>query len=384
MDRQKQPLPANWFFESDGHRHGPFTAQEILKFLMEGALKLESKVYDSATDTWKIAADVVPYLDLGSSDAPGWQPPPKPVELKDVHVVDVSTKTPEYFALVPEKRSPRTESSRPSQKSSEPQRPQGAQPQALDQAPRALGSSSAPTQERAPLKVASDVSGILTLEEEKPLLISWLHQTSAFVRRHTSSISIAAGLALIFGGSYGLFRTLSSPEREPAQSAAQTANQKDAAKPSIVKTNAVSGNASTGSFYPSSLGSGQNPVLRRQAGAQANLPRVNPATQPKAQSDSAPQESNREPPQYYSSREEPGGAPQPNQDEGAQQQQNSGALPVPNQAHYDSPNPNNGMVDPPSYITPEQQNAEASIGQQPDPYQTPPTQDSPYNETMTQ
>lgn len=279
MDGQ---TPATWLIEVDGKEQGPYTSQEVMKLVMDGSLKLESKICDTATNTWKIAADVVPYLELNAPEQKSWTPPPKPLELKDVHVVDLHSGGSEeidYLALINERRRDTHSKKR-----------------------------TAPTPaHREPTAPPSDTVTTSSSKEVAGFLSETVASIPEILKKHRTPLSIAAALAFVFAGTYGVIRNLTDRKgREPANTPSQATPAAPVAPATSASPTQKKPEASVdlnASSTKDGLGSGHNRVRRNtgsvsqynETAADASSSRIVPPM-PEAASGS---DANREPPQYY-------------------------------------------------------------------------------------
>lgn len=399
-------MPAPWFVEVNGQKQGPYTSQQIMKLLMDGALKVESRIFDSAANAWKIASDVIPYLELENAPSPTrshatrakapFSPPPKPTELRDVHVVglnDDPTGNIDYFALINDQRKAtvRTQSlvaRAQLAREQEVERQRRAQslrrgndrdnlssesraeatkivrvppPIENEQPIKTALKSVSPSAEESPLSVTG-TDGIITAEVEPPvgfglgqviLLTRWMRRT---MQEHRSAVSVAAALTFVFVGTYGTVRLLSERKsREPASSV-----EAEKAAPIAVPSSP----AIPSSAVPTDgeLGSGRNRILRHGG----SVARPHPSDQhsrfvppmPSPTVDGNRADVQRDPPQYYSSSDPTGGGFPENLPPPQQQ-----LPPSPGQqTDYNAQNaginsdPNNGVVNPPAYAPPNDPN----------------------------
>lgn len=373
----KGTTPAPWYLEVDGQTQGPYTSEEIMKLVMDGSLKVESRIFDSAANAWKLAADVIPYLNLSSPKTePGWQPPPKPTELRDIHVVDLNLEATggvDYFALISDRKREveraAAEARAAEAKAAATQaltRPtsaaDGSQPRRLDQTSNRslLGAArrtetpkivrvAPPIEETRPAAAIREVSpdlgrdGIIIKEAESESVFGRVRD---FVAANTKPLAAAAALGFVFVGTYGVIRSLGdrSDNRLPA-TAEPKQEKREAEKPRRVGVSASR----------DSLGSGKNRARNRQS---SNVSRANVVAEPPVarvvppQPTETPQnEPLREEAQFFSSREL------------AEQPDLPPVTPTPvppqNQAHapeqdpyYDPNNQASSFVDPPGYIPP--------------------------------
>jgi len=205
----KGTTPASWYVAVNGQAVGPYTSQQIMQQLMDGALKVESQVYDVQAKAWKLAADVVPYLNLdapATSHNSNWQPPPKPPELRDVHVVDLNIEPTggiDYFALIGDRK--KELEIRARQKASRAQETVPQNSRTASAAPRSVQVVKAPA-ESTDAKLVNEA--VLHIDTRGPVLRLVDFIGTAAVQ-HKKSIGIAASLALVFAGTFGVIRTLS-------------------------------------------------------------------------------------------------------------------------------------------------------------------------------
>lgn len=219
---------ATWFVEVDGQKQGPYTSQQIVKLVMDGALKIESKIFDAATETWKIAADVIPYLDLGAQQPQsetGWTPPARPKEMRDTHVVESSESANDvdYYALISDRKKTQDRASqqgagrsiggaRAQQEKPGPQEPQAPKKPLLS-ANRRADSSPAQTQPKSTiaegLLIAQPESASLRIELGAKRFVEVFGAIASALRTNRTPISIAAALGLVFLGTYGAIKLLS-------------------------------------------------------------------------------------------------------------------------------------------------------------------------------
>lgn len=268
--------PAVWFIEVNGQKQGPFTAEDIKRLLMDGALKIESRIYDSVADTWKIAADVIPYLELGTnpsqSQQSSWQPPPRPVELRDTHVVDLKRDTSpgiDYFALISDgkrelERVPQNVKKRP------PEAPQKVL-RHLAPSPASAPAQSASASKGLPTKVSSKPAevvasqpktspavsslkndGILTTEVDDDGIFGFVTPIREFVLSYYKPLAMAAGLSFVFIGTYGVVRSMNEKTENRVPAADEEKRASPTPKP--IPPPGASGD---------SLGTGKHPVSRQ-------------------------------------------------------------------------------------------------------------------------
>jgi hypothetical protein len=383
-------LPAPWFLEVEGRKQGPYTSQEIMKLVMDSALKVESKIFDSASNSWKIAADVIPYLDLGGPTGTQsiWQPPARPTELKDIHVVDLNSEVTggiDYFALINDRkkeldrvRSAPRQQPREDEKKSRRQGPGGklltasrkVTPAQNAGAERSYASGSAqgaePGLARATAQAAARsqsealaADGILSAERTGQLGIGRIYRLTAraktFAREHKTSLSAAAALAFVFVGTYGVVRTMAERKgREPATTA-QTAGSTTAPGARGMSEQAGSSQANSRESNSDALGSGKHHVSHMSGGVSsfsgnASMPHAIPAPAPGGmpqQGAAAPDRRDdgppRDPPQFVSSADL--------QEQQYQQQQPQQPQQAPQQPQNMAPE---GTVQPPGFMTPAQ------------------------------
>lgn len=90
-----------WSRRSNAGAH----SEQIQKFVMEGSLKVEARIFNSDANQWCVAADLFPQFGLGQPQPgqKGWQPPPRPSSINK-HVVSESGDEPsaliDYFELL--------------------------------------------------------------------------------------------------------------------------------------------------------------------------------------------------------------------------------------------------------------------------------------------
>ncbi|MBI3554952.1 MAG: hypothetical protein HY074_01660 [Deltaproteobacteria bacterium] len=360
-----------------------------MKLLMDGALKVESKIFDSTANVWKLAADVIPYLQLSSQQPPkkasgaakaataapkpAWNPPPKPTELKDVHIVDLNSEATgavDYFALINNqqkaiergKAATRAQSSREAKESE-------AERQRRAQAHRQVGREALTAARRSePAKITRvapphdtpvaaaiaaspadevenkvGVDGILVAEVDPGMgignVVLFARRVRKFARENKSAVSVAASLAFVFASTYGVVRMMSGQKgREPANTVVEVAK--------AVPPPMTAGITSPSSTIDDQLGSGRNRI-KRASGAvsyvrtpDSSYPRVVPPLpmNPNALNRG---ESPRDSAQYYNSAEQ--GAVTA---AGPPQNDYNG-----NQVNTD---PNAGVVNPPNTLPPTQ------------------------------
>lgn len=332
-----------------------------MKQVMDGALTLESRIFDSTANTWKVAADVVPCLDLSQSPASAWQPPAKPQDLRGLHVVDLNaepTGNVDYFALIndrkrvlqrPHKNRPNKDSSSEhsdghqflGQEAKNSSRSAQKSPAALRDAETSSGSASI----ARPIDRHSEQT-LLTLEPDRGMILNFVQRMKDGYRTHKTSLSIAAGLGLVFLGTFGLVVTMS--DRKGREPAATPIKNKNAVKPFANTTppgiKSLAGGAMP-STAPDSIGSGHNRIPRQQPVAQAAPQRPTSLTPPSSRPET--NDAPRDQPQFYSTTQD---------DPNNQPAQPPVAATVPNaQDVYPPPaNPNTGVVDPPAFYPPPQ------------------------------
>jgi hypothetical protein len=325
-------MPAPWYLEVDEigangaptgakTKQGPYTSQEIMKLVIDGALKVEAKIYDSDANEWRIAADVIPQLDLAPPEraSKGWQAPPRPTELRDFHIVDLnrqSTGNIDYFALVAERN-------------------RNARPRAVSKA----GENNSSKESTNASSMKKD--GITVLETERTGdIINLIRNPITFLAKHKTSLAVAASVSVVFIGTYHVMRTISeNRSREPANApvaAAQPAKN-NAATPVMAPQAGASLTADN------TLGNGRNKIQKPN-----NAAPTRPQPAPVAAFPAPPTqvvEPPREPPQFYSSSQ-------------TYQQGQGGTPPLPQQGMPAAPmsapynDPNSGAVDPPGFIPP--------------------------------
>ena len=262
-----QQAPAPWFYESDVKdstgapvMEGPYTSKEILKFIMDGVLKIESRIYDVENNIWAVASDVVPHL--GAEDAPAaapepssnWTPPPRPTVLKDTHVVDLhgeNTGKVDYLALI-------SKTKRPGESAQAANRPlQGLHQQQKSSKSFTAGMKPTTTPDQ---DLAHELAGATDA----------LRSAGNFFKGHQRVIFTAAGLALVFVGSFSLFKSMSGDKaRTPATSANQPAEtSREAAQKIAVRptTDPIQMKDS------GEIGSGRKRISRASGGVSDNAP----------------------------------------------------------------------------------------------------------------
>jgi hypothetical protein len=280
-----------------------------MKLVIDGALKVEAKIYDSEANEWKIAADVIPQLDLAPTlrSSKVWQAPPRPTELRDFHIVDLnrqSTGNIDYFALIAERN-------------------RNARPRTLTDATsgkvRADGTS-----DTAQSSLKKD--GITVLETERTGdIITLFTNPKAFVAKHSTSLAVAASVSVVFIGTYHAMRSISeSRSRVPANAPVAATPAKAISTAPVMAPQAGASLTADGT-----LGNGRNKVQKANS-ATPDRPNAPPPTVYQAPAP-AEAEPPREPPQFYSSRE------------GLQQG-----------------DPNSGTVSPPGFVPPPGFNANES------------------------
>ena len=370
-------MPAPWFLEADGAKQGPYTSQQIMKLLMDGALKVESKIFDSTANVWKLAADVIPYLELNTkkpaakATKSGWNPPPRPTELRDVHVVNLNSEatnggTVDYFALINNQQksiekikvASRTQTSREveEERTRKAQASRALSREALTAARRAEATkivrvappletpiaASIISNESVSQKVGMD--GILIAEEAPRLglglgnVLILARRVRRVAREHKSALSVAASLAFVFASTYGVVRMMSGPKgREPANTVVEAA--KPAGLPQLKAP------ITAPSAIDDELGSGRNRI-KRASGAvayvrtpESSYPRVIPTMPPNPNLNNPSRgDAPRDPPQYYNSEDQQGQQPVVPQSPAPAGDYNG------NQVNTD---PNSGVVNPP-------------------------------------
>src|SRR3989344_92449 len=113
MDASETRAP--WYLEENGSKTGPYTSKQIMELVMDGKLKFENQIFDSLSEEWSKVEDIIPRLSFsGNGDEPpsppsssNWRAPPRPIEFKNVHVVELNSKATgniDYLSLLAEKR----------------------------------------------------------------------------------------------------------------------------------------------------------------------------------------------------------------------------------------------------------------------------------------
>lgn len=371
---EKGTTPAPWYLEVDGQAQGPYTSEEIMKLVMEGSLKVESRIFDSAANAWKLAADVIPYLNLSSpKNEPAWQPPPKPVELRDVHVVDLnleSTGGVDYFALISDRKreieratavakaaEAKVAQAQAQSNARVSQPADGSQERRIDQTSnRSLLSAARraeapkivrvppPIEEPRPAAAIREVSsdmgrdGIIIKEAEGDSVFGKVRE---LITANTKPLAAAAALGFVFVGTYGVIRSLGDKQDNRLPATAQPVQEQPAQKPQRTSFSTTN----------DSLGSGRNKARARQNNtvSRANTTSEPPVARvvPPQPSETPQTEPMREEAQFISSRELseqpdlPAVTPSPEQ------------FQAPQQAPYNDPNSQaSSFVDPPGYIPP--------------------------------
>ncbi|MBI2606190.1 MAG: hypothetical protein HYW49_08945 [Deltaproteobacteria bacterium] len=407
---QADQASASWFFEERGQKDaplvGPYRADEILKFVMDGVLKVEGRIYNAERDEWMVAADVIAHIPVEAMaeqkkpDAPapqtrpvappplqqagvsappksqpaprvtppamefsmprdtrlerpepefripvavaaappppagpaGWQPPPRPAELRNVHVVNSVTGDTgliDYFALInrPAHRGPAGTAG-----AAKARAPMRAAERAVAAASQeALDEESAGTPKHAGKsdfgfdfsKSLSSASGYIT-------------RFGMILKRHQRPLYYAAAVAFVAAGAFGVVQYFGQKGREPATAANQpAATSSKASKTAAARTENLK--LSSGS----TIGTGSNKVARPSggvAGGPAQNP--NPGALNSAGGYSPQQDSRNASPQYYSSSEDSARAIAGNENA------------LPQQQPYQQPVDPNRPVNPPGYFPP--------------------------------
>lgn len=396
----KGTKPAPWFLEVEGQSHqkkGPYTSEEIMKLVMDGALKVESKIFDSVANSWKVAADVIPYLDLGGPSAPpSWQPPPRPSELRDIHVVDLNLESTEggvdYFALISDRRremeraqavARAAEANKASQAAQAAvaarrhEKPSAAEEQvatnrALLARNRRLENPkivrvAPPLEETRPAQAMREISpslnndGIIIKHEEGSSIIDFVSRVREFAARNAKPLAAAAALAFVFAGTYGVVRSMGDRDDNRLPAAADNEPKAEKAPPAPPVRRS----------HGDPLGSGRHRVARHQSStltprnAQEAPARVVPEQPQPAQNN----EPMREEAQFISSRElsEQAEAPQP------AAPQNAAPAPAVNPDGSQA----SSFVDPPGFIPPPDNGNDPARTPTSDPNAAPPPVDTP-------
>lgn len=319
---------------------GPFSNQEILKLIMEGVIKVENPIFNSHTNEWAIAADVISLIKIeeNSDHEPSMHTkyiklPPRPQELKDVHVVDPNAEQKgqiDYFELINDII----------KKNNEPYRNQS-----YSSAKRFGKDESQEFRESNSIK-------------EEPSLNQTLKDGASFFAKFTSLLSqynrplvTAASLALVFYGTYNFIKSVSdnSSERNPASKNDKETKVENANTESVKAVR--SENIKMGS--DSKIGTGTEKVNHHSGGIKPSQPAVNSnrATPPPVEnSNSNANETNSQAPQYYSSSEEPNNENQEQRSVANENQENKS-----NNVDI------NGAVNPPAYVMPPENSPNGDI-----------------------
>lgn len=346
--------PAPWFLEVDGQKQGPYTSQEIVKLLMDGALKVESRIFDSQAGLWKIAADVIPYLELNSAAADSqstWQPPPKPAEFRDVHIVDVSGKNTgevDYFALLNdgrqqfERQQAKTAAAIATARAQSTR--QTAEAKLRQSAPVAQKNAAAPA--TAP---SAGIDGLFLAEEDLGSglgkVLAFARRTGRFVNEYKSAMSIAAGLCFTALGTYGVVHSLSQRNsRDPANTQPPSAESNPTAN--LIRSPRHLPKL-TMQATDDSLGNGQHHINHGNGSVGHPLTSANHHLATPAPTAAEPTPPPRDPPQFYSSSDSAEAGNNSNENPPNAAAQPPAALAQPPIANND-----NGVVQPPVFSPP--------------------------------
>ncbi|MGE4234285.1 MAG: hypothetical protein AB7F43_13230 [Bacteriovoracia bacterium] len=252
-DSSSQSGSSQWFVpkfgDKNGPMQGPYSTDEIIKLVMDGKLKLESELFHVTERVWKVAADVFPQFKINNLDKKiHFQPPPKPVELKDVHVVDLNherTAGIDYFALLKDKDAARKYQHR------------------VDHSGQSTSSSTSrgsSSSSRNNTQPESNNVIKMTMEPESTDIADTIGD---FLGKYQRPIGIAASLAFLAIGSYSVYEGLKD---DSIRDIAQEKPEKEISQSSVVdereSSKSVSRSASgTESLsVSSSLGTGKHKV----------------------------------------------------------------------------------------------------------------------------
>lgn len=289
---------ASLFFEHNGKLVGPFSAEEVIERVHNGALGVSSKIFDAAKDVWITAADVVPPLNFNKPNE--WRPPGRPADLTNVHVVDLNKRRTEgidYFALISDRRREmqKERSSRQGKESQSSGSQNWAAPKLLT---RAAASEITRTLKKFFRKARNTdtSSGPKTNGDATNNVFSFARMREV-LRENQREFLVAASLALVFGGTFAVVKNFSSEniQREPATATSKPAPSKAPQTYSATKTEEV--------------GKGTTPSRRKSGSAGAFAPapvenQIAPLAAPVTPPPAPVQQAQEDGPLYYNSAED--------------------------------------------------------------------------------